>query len=249
MSLDLARLMEEWPFQPGQINVRLIEGDDERPKIQLRVDLGILQMEVFGRPDGDRPEGFESLLELYETRLDDHVAESGSADGFTLDGDACRALRDEAVQYYHRYISLLVLEDYDGVVRDTTRNLRVLDLCNRCAAGEQDREVMEQFRPYLLMMRARATASQAIDDNEPKAALLAIDEALEAIARHFKDGQAEEGFDDANEVRLLKGMKAALAPKLPVSEKEELRRRLSEAVEQENYKLAAILRDELKMIE
>ncbi len=250
MSFDLARLTQDWPYQPGQINVRLIEGDDGKPKIQLRIDLGILQMEVSGRPDGFRPEGFESLLEMHEARLDDHVAESGSAEGFDLDSEACRALRDEAVQYYHRYLSLLVLEDYEGVVRDTTRNLRVLDICAAHAASEQDRAVMEQFRPYLLMMRARALASQAIDDDEPKAALLAIDEALEAIARHFtsEGGEADpgEGFEDANEVRLLRGMKAALAPKLPVSAKEELRRRLSQAVEQENYRLAAILRDELR---
>ena len=248
MSLDLANLLNDWPYQPGQINVRLIEGDDHRPKIQLRVDLGLLQMEVSGRPDGVQPEGFESLLEQQETALDDHIADNGSAEGFLLEPDTCRALREEAVQYYHRYLSLLVLEDYEGVVRDTTRNLRVLDICAAYASAESDRMVMEQFRPYLLMMRARALASQAIDENEPKAALLAIDEALEAIARHFAtEGDAVSGeFEEANEVRLLRGMKAALAPKLPVSAKEELRRRLSEAVATENYKLAAILRDELR---
>ena len=36
--------------------------------------------------------------------------------------------------------------------------------------------------------------------------------------------------------------------KLPASQKNELRERLRVAVEQENYELAAILRDELRML-
>lgn len=248
MSFDLNSITNDWPYQHGQITVRLINGDDGLPKIQMRIDLGMLQMEVSGRPDGERPEGFESVLEMWETRLDEHQAEHGSAEGFTLDADACRAIRDEAVQYYHRYLSLLVLEDYEGVVRDTTRNLRALNLCAAHAATEQDRTVLEQFRPYLLMMRSRALASAALEDNEPKAALLAIDDALEQIAAHFQGSEAGEGFEAATEVRLLRGMKEALTPQLPVSAKEELRQRLERAVSQENYRLAAILRDELRQM-
>lgn len=248
-SLDLTALTKDWPYTPGQINVRLITGEDGLPKIQMRVDLGILQMEVSGRPDGERPEGCESLLEHYEKRLDERTAEQGGAsDDFELDSEACRLLREEAVQYYHRYLSLLVLEDYEGVVRDTTRNLRLLDLCAEHASNEPDAQALEQFRPYLIMMRARAMASQALEEDEPKAAILAIDEGLEQIAAHFTADGRSDGFDSANEVRLLKGMRDALAPKLPVSEREELRQRLKKAISQENYELAAILRDELKQM-
>ena len=34
----------------------------------MRIDLGLLQMELDGRPDGQRPHGFESLLDYYEAR-------------------------------------------------------------------------------------------------------------------------------------------------------------------------------------
>jgi hypothetical protein len=47
---DLTKLLDEWPYQPGQINVRLIEGEDGEPRVQLRLDLGIMQMRVDGRP-------------------------------------------------------------------------------------------------------------------------------------------------------------------------------------------------------
>ena len=248
MSADISKLLQEWAYEPGKINVRMIEGDDGEPKIQLRLDLGIMQLQVWGRPDGHRPHGFDSLLDYHESQLDQHVEQHGSPAGFSLSEEDCRELRDEAVQYYHRYVCMMVLEDYETVIRDTTRNLRVLDLCAKHASTEGDRAILEQFRPYITMMRARALASQALKDNEPKAAVHAIDEGLEALKQHFSDVGNMDMFEHSNEVKALRGMRDALTPKLPVSEKTELRQRLQQAIEQENYELAAILRDELRML-
>jgi hypothetical protein len=246
MGLDLSNFLEQWPYEPGKINVRLVEGDDGEPRIQLRIDLGIMQLRTAGRPDGNRPNGFESLLEFHEQRLDEHVEQNGSASGFVLTEDECRELREEAVQYYHRYVCEMVLDEYEGVVRDTSRNLRVLDICNKHAETEQDRNVLEQFRAYIVMMRARALASQALKDEEPKAAIHAIDDGLETLRTYYSDSGEMETFDESSEVQILKGMRDALTPKLPVSQQSELRTRLAAALEQENYELAAILRDEIK---
>lgn len=299
MSLDLSDMLNEWPYEPGHINARLIRGDDGEPRVQIRVDLGVLQMHVSGRPDGLRPEGFPSLLEYYEHKFDvasdptgsrsgedeDDEEESdellgredassgpgGSAGasggsggaggvggsglgggvpsgGFALTPDDCRQLREEAVQYYHRYVALLALEDFDGVVRDTSRNLRLIDFIAKHAQGDQDRSVLEQFRPYIVMMRSRALASAAVRDDEAKAAILAIDQGLDMLKQHFEESGSPQDFEESGEVEMLRGMRAALLPRLPISQKSELRRRLARAVEQENYELAAILRDELKLL-
>ena len=249
MSHDLTRILQDWPFEPGQINVRLIQGDDGLAKVQMRVDLGVLQMETEGRPDGQRPMGYDSLLDYHESRLEDHLAEHSSTDGFTLDAEACRMLREESVQYYHRYISLLVLEDFEGVVRDTTHNLRVLDLCREFSQDDDDRVILEQFRPYLVMMRTRALASAAVAANEAKLAMFHIDDGLEQMRRVFEDGGAPpDAFEQSHEAQVLRGMRDQLAPKLPVSQQEELRKRLQEALRKENYELAAILRDELRLL-
>lgn len=245
MSADISKLLEEWPYEPGKINVRLVQGDDGEPRIQIRVDLGILQMRTEGRPDGLEPEGYGSLLEYHEARLDEARAEGREAE-FSLSAEDCRALREEAIQYHHRYIALLALEDFDGVVRDTTRNLRVIDLCEQHAESDQDRGALEGMRPYITMMRARAVAGQAVKDNEPKAAIHAIDEGLEALRRYFAEHGEPDLFERSTEVEMLRGMRESLVPKLPVSQKAELRQRLARAIEQENYELAAILRDELK---
>ena len=131
------------------------------------------------------------------------------------------------------------------MVRDTTRNLRVLDLLAQYAEHEEDRESVSHTKSHVTMMRARALASMAIRDNEPKAAIFAIEEGLEALRKHFSAIGHAELFERSSEVQVLQGMKNALTPKLPVSQKAELRKRLDEAVTQENYRLAAILRDEL----
>lgn len=268
MSYDLTNLLRDWPYEPGQLAVRVIEGDDGRSKIQIRLDLGLLQLEMDGRPDGLRPHGYESLLEYYEDQLDqaeqtdqpDQTAAENDPDsdseaeaenetvGLTLDENDCRALREEAVQYYHRYVALFVLDEYEGVLRDTSRNLRVLDLCAAHAQRDEDRDVLEQFRPYILMMRARALAGLALRDNETKAAVMALEDGVEQIREYFESTGQPEAFEQCNEVELLRGLKESLAPKLPVSQSSELRDRLRQAIEQENYELAAILRDELKMI-
>ena len=48
--------------------MRIVPGDDGREKLQMRIDLGLLQMELDGRPDGQRPAGAESLLDHLEAR-------------------------------------------------------------------------------------------------------------------------------------------------------------------------------------
>lgn len=263
MDQDLTSLLNDWPYEPGQITARIIQGADGLPKIQVRLDLGLLQMNFEGRPDGQRPFGHESLLEYHESRLDQSQGREGPREGdddspdidptpkaerFSLSSEDCRQLREEAVQYYHRYVALLVLEDFEGVVRDTSRNLRLLDFCATHAETEGDRAVLEQFRSYITMMRARAMASQAIRDEEPKAAVRVLDEALETLQLYFADRGQPQMYDQSAEVEMLRGMRDALVPKLPVSQLSELQGRLRKAIEQENYELAAILRDELRQM-
>src|SRR5262245_37546884 len=64
-SKDIGPLLKGWDYEPGTINVRKINGADGSPKLQMRLDLGLLQMELTGRPDGAKPHGHDSLLEYF----------------------------------------------------------------------------------------------------------------------------------------------------------------------------------------
>src|SRR2546429_1402403 len=68
MSLDLNTILKDWPHESGSIKVRKITGLDGREKLQLRVDLGVLQMEMSGRPDGQHPHHCESLLQYHQKK-------------------------------------------------------------------------------------------------------------------------------------------------------------------------------------
>ncbi|MHC5023654.1 MAG: UvrB/UvrC motif-containing protein [Planctomycetota bacterium] len=245
---DLTDVLQSWPYHPGRIIVRKIEGTDGRPKLQVRVDLGILQMEMSGRPDGRNPEGHDSVLALQQSRRDRYTQQSGEPGGFVLSRDECRDLREEAVQLYHRYVALFSLGEYTDVIRDTCHSLRIFDLCRQHAAEKSDAAILEQFRAHVVMMRGRAEAELAISRERPRDALAALGQALEEIRGVYADqGRADE-FESANEVQLLRGMRDALVPKLPASQRVELEERLQAAIDAENYELAAILRDELRLM-
>ncbi|MDP9172349.1 MAG: UvrB/UvrC motif-containing protein [Planctomycetota bacterium] len=243
---DIAPVLKGWDYEPGTINVRKISGMDGMPKLQMRLDLGLLQMEVTGRPDGFRPHGCESLLEYYETELNAHRARNGTDLGFHLTAEQCQSLREEAIMYYHRYLGLFVLEDFPGVVRDTARNLRVLDLCGKFASDEQDRLVLEQYRPYIIMMNSRARASIQFKRDEYQAALDTVKKGLKALKRFFVRFGQEEAYSEAHEVHVLKKFAREIRAKLPVDPMAKLSQQLNKAVKAERYEDAARLRDEIK---
>src|SRR5215207_3475731 len=243
---DITPVLRGWDYEPGTINVRKVSGIDGSPKLQMRQDLGLLQMEVSGRPDGRRPHGYESLLEYFETQLADHRRRNhGSEDGFHLSRNQCQSLRDEAMMYYWRYLSLFVLEDFTGVVRDTARNLRVLDLCGKFAMDEQDQLVLEQYRPYIIMMNTRAQASIESGERRYADALRTIDKGLAGIREFFERFSQEDSYGEANEVRVLKRLAREIRKKLPVNPIERLERKLDKAVRDERYEEAARLRDRI----
>lgn len=243
---DIAPLLKGWDYEPGTINVRKINGLDGSTKLQMRLDLGLLQMELNGRPDGSKPHGCESLLEYYEDQLKDHQRRNGTELGFHLTAEQCAALREEAGLYYHRYLGLYVLEDFTGVVRDTARNLRVLDLCGKYAVDEQDRLVLEQYRPYITMMNTRAAASILFKDEKFPEALVVVTDALDKIKEFFERFGQPEAYSQANEVKVLRQFARDIRKKMPVDPIAKLQSQLDKAVKGERYEEAARLRDEIK---
>ena len=65
---DITKLLRTWQYEPSTLNVRILEAEDGRELIQLRIELGVIQMEMNGRPDGVVQDGYPSLLALLEER-------------------------------------------------------------------------------------------------------------------------------------------------------------------------------------
>jgi len=243
MNNDIGPILEDWPHDEGQITVRKIRGADGQIRIQLRVDLGLLQMATEGRPDGQKPHGFESLLAYVEDLLQRHQRTHGTDEGFSIDAEQCERLRAEAVQYYYRYLSEFVLDDYDAVVRDTDRNLRVLDVCAKYADDESDRFVMEQYRPYILMMNTRARTNLALKRRRPKAAQRIVNDALGRLRQFYSRFGQDDLYKHSTEVAALEELAQEIEEKISPDPVDKLKRLLAKAVEDERYEDAARLRD------
>jgi excinuclease UvrABC helicase subunit UvrB len=131
------------------------------------------------------------------------------------------------------------------VVRDTDRNLRVLDICSKYAVQEQDRLILEQYRPYITMMNVRAQASIFMEQKQYAQAYAHVKQGMDRIREFYERFGQEEAYASSNEVRVLKRLARDIHHKLPVDPIERLRRKLDRAVREERYEDAARLRDEL----
>jgi hypothetical protein len=247
MDFDISQLLEQWDYQPGQVVVRRFKAKDGKEKLQLRVDLGLLQMNAQGRPDGKRPLGHASLFEYYRAQLHKYVAaHDGSDEGFRLTAEDCAKLQLEALQYHHRYICLLQLEDYDGVIQDAERNLAVFEFVSKHAESEELGWSLKQFQPQLLMILTRARGSQALKADDYAMAIQHGEEGLEKIRALYAEGPGAEAGEQSPEVLSLQAWLEEIRAKRPLSRRERLERALHEAVKCENYEKAAQVRDELK---
>jgi len=249
MSFDITHLLDQWDYQAGQVVVRKFKGKDGVEKIQLRVDLGVLQMNARGRPDGKLPRGRESLYEFYQHRLTKHRAVNKDDDtGFSLNAEDCGRLQQEAIQYHHRYICLFQLEDYQGVIRDTERNLRVFDLVEKYADNDDVSWSLQQFRPQLLMMRTRAAGAASLQDNDYEATIKHIQSGIEALREFYHRYERLDLMEQSGEIQSLEAWLNEVRGKRPQSEREKLEKDLQEAVRREDFEQAAKVRDALRKL-
>ncbi|MFO0839777.1 MAG: UvrB/UvrC motif-containing protein [Phycisphaerae bacterium] len=244
---DLRTILEGWEFEPGKISVRKIIGRDGREKIQTRVDLGLLQLEAGGRPDGTRPMGHESYLEHCEHRLRTHQRRRGSDAGFRLSVEDCRELLYESHLYYQRYLSLFVLEDFDGVERDTSRNLRAIDLARLYAGAAREREAFLSQLAYVRMMNVRGRVYGAMQAMSYDTALELTDDGIREL--ESLDDESEAPAGERPELRVLHELRDEVIQRMPPDSPPRLRHELERAVAGEDYARAAKLRDLLAALD
>ncbi|HWD20088.1 MAG TPA: UvrB/UvrC motif-containing protein [Verrucomicrobiae bacterium] len=249
MSFDISALLDQWDYQPGQVVVRKFRGKDGEDKIQLRVDLGLLQMNAKGRPDGKHPYGRESLFEYYQDLLEKFRREHGNDDkDFRLTPEDCARLQQEAIQYHHRYICLFQLEEFNNVIQDADRNLKVFDFVQKYAGSEELAWSLQQFRPQLLMMRTRARGATCLKENRYDDVVHIVEEGLEDIRQFYRERERTDMLEQSGEIQSLEAWLQEIHSKRPLTPREKLESALNEAVRNEEYEKAARFRDELKKI-
>jgi len=232
----LGDVLGNWDFDPQSLSVRLVKESDGRDVIQMRIDLGVLQMETQGRPDGKTVEGFPSFL-------DHMLAFEEKSPEFVMDDDQCFEADREFLQYYHRRISWLRLMHYHRVVEDADHTLALMDVCRDHSPDDEWTMTHEQYRPFVMFHRTQAAAMAAMDETDVEKAISLLDEGLSQIRDVFLEHEAEEEFDEDEMVQQLVKLRDSLCEEYGIGPS--LQQQLDQAVKSEQYELAAQLRDEL----
>lgn len=234
---DIDFLLKNWAYEPGEVNARLVKASDGREVLQMRVEMGVLQLEVSRRPDGERPGGAETYFDLL---LGMAIHEG---DSFVLSEEQCQEADREFVQFYHRRICWLSLREFHRAVRDADHSLAFMDFVKKCSPTDEWTLSHEQYRPFILFHRTQAAALSLLEDSKPEAAIEEINNGLNRIRAFFEEYEVDEQFDEDEMVQRLRELKESLRDHYRVGRT--LNERLEDAIAAEEYELAARLRDEI----
>ena len=236
-SQDIDSVIEGWDYVPGEVNARRITASNGRELLQMRVDMGLLQMEIGLRPDGTRPHGAETYFDY----LVGEVVREGEE--FELSSEQCTESDREFVQYYHRRLCWLSLREYGSAVKDAEHSLAFMDFVREHSPDEEWILSHEQYRPFVLFHRIQAGALAALDDDGPELAIAEINRGLDSFHDLFLQYDAEDQFDTDELVIRLRDMRESVRKRYELGNT--LDEQLAEAVKSENYELAAQLRDQM----
>jgi len=241
---DIGAILAAWPYDPEH-DARIITSDQGRPMLQIRTVLGLEQLELDGRPDGQRPYGEETVFEYYQKKLE--LAKMGGSEAdFELDAKECSELFNEGTLFYFRYLRMFQLQDWQRTVRDTARNLRVFDFIHRYAKDEDDQTFLEKWRPYVIRVNATAETMIAMEQNAFERALHIVTEAIEKIENLEEIQDETFSFEKERAISVLQDLSKNIRKAKPVSPLEKLERELKEAIERQDFEKAAVLRDRIR---
>lgn len=252
MRRDIDDALHGWPYEPepGETIAREIRARDGRSVLQVRQELGVLQMELDGRPDGDHPHGFRTYLDYLRHRAAGRglkPAGRGRAKPWVMTSEHFAEVDREFIQFYHRRMAWLALQRYDRMLCDAEHTLALMDFIRRHADDEEYVASHERFRGLVLFHRTQAAAAMALERRKADEAVDAIREGAERLNEHRRVWEEDFGPDEVpNEtlIEQLRLLEREIRRNFDVGQT--LREQLDEAVSVEDYERAARLRDQIR---
>lgn len=248
MTLDLDELVEGWDCPPGELRARAVVGRDGRELLQLRIDLGVMQMIAEGRPDGERYHGFPTARAYIEHELCVGGEQLSAVDWQELEREllqtnyrrmAYSAVAEEALQGSadegaRRYIR--------SALRDIEECLADLQMIKQHGPGPEEYPALE---PTLVFDRARLAAQLQIVEGQFEDAIEQAEAGANALEELLKAlGYEDEQRADDPGLRYLRGLGTQLRREYGISQT--LHEQLAAAIENEDFETAAEIRDEMR---
>jgi tetratricopeptide (TPR) repeat protein len=250
MRRDLDDVIQGWPYdpEPGEVLAREVRARDGRTVLQIRVELGVLQLEVGGRPDGERPHGFATYLDyLRHCAAGRGQSPGGKSSPWTMSASQCGAADREFIQFNHRRVAWLALRRYDKAIQDADHTLALMDFIQRHGNEETFIASHEQLRGPVLFHRTQAATILALERRRYEEAIDALRDGIDRINAHQRSWWDQHDPDDSPNPALvdhLRDFEQEIRSNYRVEKT--LREQLDEAVAREDYEQAARLRDRIK---
>ncbi|MFM7052368.1 MAG: UvrB/UvrC motif-containing protein [Planctomycetota bacterium] len=163
------------------------------------------------------------------------------------DGAWVAAARLELVQIQQRARAFLALGDAARALRDCEVVLALSAETALRAVGAET-EWLDGARFSVIVLRTRAAVALLSSAGRVREAAAVVDAGIGQLREAAERVGIDGSFDHLGDVVALRAMRDALVPRLPPAQRGELEARLRAAVRSENFELAAILRDELRLL-
>jgi hypothetical protein len=247
MMLDLDELTLGWECPPGELRARAVVGRDGHELLQLRVDLGVMQMAPDGRPDGQRYRGLPTVRDYVEHEL--------RIGGKHVVAQDWQELERELTQTNYRRLTLTAIaedalqgDDAPAARQHLERALRDVEAC------WANLELLDQHGPAddthaglraaLVFDRVRLLTQLRVVEGDYEDAI----EQAETGSAGLDTLLAELGYDQEQReqdpgVRYLRDLGVQLRQDYGIART--VREQLEAAIEHEDFETAAELRDEL----
>jgi hypothetical protein len=248
MTLDLDELILGWDCPAGELRARLVVGRDGQELLQLRLDLGVMQMFPAGRPDGQRYRGLPDALAFVRHEL--------RVGGTGLSAADWRELVRELQQINYRRLAFAALledalraNDTSAAARFIAGALADIDACaarlDVIAAEGADPGGAGTLRPTLIFERARLRAQRHLVDGRHEHAVEEAEHGAAELSALLRDlGYEEDMREDDPGVRYLRDLGGQLRLEYGIAQT--LHERLEDALAREDFETAAEIRDALR---
>ncbi len=249
MRRDIDDALQGWPSdpEPGEVMARELRARDGRPILQVRIELGLLQLEVEARPDGSQPHGYPTYLDYLRDRVASRRRRSGEDDAWRMNTDHCTEVDREFFQYYHRRVAWLSLKRYDRAVRDADHTLALMDFVARHGPDSEYVAHHEKYRGLVLFHRTQAAALCALDRRRPDEAIDEVRSGVQGLTQHRRGWLTEHEEEEVpNEALIEQLQRLENDIRKNFAVEKTLQEQLDEAVAHEDYERAASLRDMIR---
>lgn len=247
MTLDLNELVADWECPPGDVAARIVTGRDGADVVQMRVELGLMQMYPDGRPDAaTRAAAAEEGVRVEPRR------QAGGA----IATQDWREFERQLLQLNYRRLAFgaiaeaaLSRGDCPEAEVQLRRAVRDIAACRSMIETMRGHGVMGGGGPGLTIalqfQLARMTAQLLVLADRHDEAIDALEDGATELAGVLAGlGAPPEAIEQDGGLQFLKDLSRTLRKdfRIPMT----LRERLAQAIERDDFELAAILRNELR---